>query len=76
MPYRRKTLRQLPPETRALAKTIGELDTLVSRLKRLLPRLSTAETLARAEAKRQAHYSSLPLNTPVLVLGEEEYPHA
>ena len=51
-PYRRKTLRTLPPEARRLARTIGELDTQVRRLKRLLPVLATAESLARAEPKR------------------------
>ncbi len=54
MPYRKRTLRRLTPEARKLARLVGGLEGLATRLKNLVPVMQTLEMLARAEAKRQA----------------------
>lgn len=54
MPMRKRTLRLMPPETRKVAKLVGELEGIATKLKNLLPDLQTLEMMARAEEKRQA----------------------
>lgn len=55
MPYRRKTLRQMPPLTRKLAKLIVELDSLQNRLRHILPAVEEAERMATAERNRETY---------------------
>ena len=54
MPYRKRTLRRLTPEARKLARLVGGLEGLATRLKNLVPVMQTLEMLARAEARRQS----------------------
>jgi hypothetical protein len=46
----------MPPETRKVARLIGELDSVSKRLKNLIPVLIDLEMMARAEKKRKEHY--------------------
>jgi len=52
MAYRKRALRQMPPTTRKIAKTIAEAESAIKRLKKLLPELQTIESLANGERKR------------------------
>jgi hypothetical protein len=55
MPYKRKTLRNMKPKTRKLARLINELDSTVRRLKNILPEIADAELAERAMDKAQKH---------------------
>lgn len=48
MSYRKKTLRQLPPTSRKVARLIGELDSTSRKLKNLLPSIQRLELDSRA----------------------------
>ena len=52
MAHRKKTLRQMPPNTRKIARLIDEADSAIRRLKKILPELQTLELLAKGEQKR------------------------
>lgn len=56
MPMRKKTLRSLPPQTRKIARLIGDLQSVARRLKNLLPVLEDMEMWQRAEKKRKEYY--------------------
>jgi len=53
---RKKTLRSLPPQTRKIARLIGDLQSVARRLKNLLPVLEDMEMWQRAEKKRKEYY--------------------
>ena len=55
---RRKTLRKLPPETRKVARLIGEMESATRRLKNLLPEIQMMEMWKRSEEKRQKVYGT------------------
>lgn len=48
MPYRKKTLRAMLPETRKVAIVIGEMESLVRRLKNELWRIQNVEKVCKA----------------------------
>jgi len=48
MAYKRKTLRNMLPKARKLARLINELDSITRRLKNLLPDITEAELAERA----------------------------
>ena len=48
MAYKRKTLRNMKPKTRKLARLINELESTVRRLKNILPEIAEAELAERA----------------------------
>jgi hypothetical protein len=48
MAYRKKTLRSMSPTTRKVARLIGELDSVVRRLKNLIPELQHQEFESQA----------------------------
>lgn len=56
MSYRKKTLRQMPEQTRKLAKVIGELDSVSRKLKNQLLKIEELERWYLAEQKRQSYY--------------------
>jgi len=56
MSYRKKTLRNLPPNTREFAKLLNELQSVERRLKNLMEKTEQDEMMARAEAARQKHF--------------------
>ena len=58
MAYRKKTLRQMPPETRKVARLISELDSVSKRLKNLIPTLQTLEMEARAKKRWEETYEA------------------
>jgi len=60
MPYRKRTLRRMPPEARKLAKLVGELESVARRLKGLVPLVQSFEMWERAEKKRQAVFGRQP----------------
>ena len=60
MAYRKRTLRRMPEHTRKLAKLIGELESIVKRLKNELVNVEELERWQRAELKRQAYYKVKP----------------
>lgn len=56
MPIRKKTLRKLPPETRKVARLTNDLESVLRRLRNLLPTIQRMELWERAEIKRQKVY--------------------
>jgi len=56
MPYRKRTLRQMTPEARKLAKLADELESVRRRLKAMVPLVQSFEMWERAEMKRQAAF--------------------
>ncbi len=54
MPLRKKTLRRMPPETRKVARLSNDLESVMRRLRNLLPTIQRMEMWERAEIKRQA----------------------
>jgi hypothetical protein len=48
MSFRKKTLRQMTPTTRKVARLIGELSSVERRLKNLLPEIKNIEFEAQA----------------------------
>ena len=63
MALRKKTLRQMPPTTRKIAKTINEAESAIKRLKKLLPELQTLELLANGERKRmESNNGKIPVH--------------
>ena len=50
MPYRKTTLRRMPPVTRKYAKLLGELESVQRRLKNLTEQIATLELDSRALA--------------------------
>ena len=56
MAYRKKTLRQMTPEARKLAKLVGELESVARRLKHLVGAVQSFEMWERADKKRQAAF--------------------
>lgn len=50
MPYRKGTLRRMPPTTRKLARLIGELESATRRVKNLLEDIQLVELDSRALA--------------------------
>jgi len=61
MPYRKRTLRQMTPQARKLARLADELESVRRRLKALVPVLQDLEMWERAEAKRQAAFGRQPV---------------
>ena len=53
MPYRKKTLRKMPPKTRAIAYLIGELESVTTRLKNRLGQIEEMEIAERALASHR-----------------------
>ena len=56
MPYRKRTLRQMTPEARKLAKLADELESVRRRLKAMVPLVQSFEMWERAEKERQAAF--------------------
>ena len=50
MPYRKTTLRRMPPVTRKYAKLLGELESVQRRLKNLTEQIARLELDSRALA--------------------------
>jgi hypothetical protein len=53
MAYRKKTLRRMSPTARKVARLAGELDSVVRRLKNLIPELQRLDLDSQALAKSQ-----------------------
>ena len=53
MPYRKATLRRMPPVTRKYAKLLGELESVLRRGKNLVEEISRLELDSRALAHAQ-----------------------
>jgi len=60
MPYRKRTLRQMTPHARKLARLANELESVRRRLKALVPVLQDLELWERAERKRRAALGRQP----------------
>ena len=56
MPYRKATLRKMPPVTRKYAKLLGELESVLRKGKNLVPELSRIEF----ESQALAHAKGVP----------------
>ncbi len=54
MPYRKRTLRQMTPEARKLARLADDLESVRRRLKAMVPVLQDLELWERAEKKARA----------------------
>lgn len=54
MPYRRSTIRKMPPRTRLIARMLNELESVHTRMRNLLPIIELDERQRLAEAKRLA----------------------
>lgn len=54
MPYRKATLRKMPPHTRKVARLLDELESAHRRLKYLIPAMIDHENWRNADAKRRA----------------------
>lgn len=55
MTYRKKTLRQLPPTTRRVARIINDLDSVARRLKNATRDLERIERDSQALSNRRSH---------------------
>jgi len=53
MAYRKKTLRRMSPTARKVARLAGELDSVVRRLKNLIPELQRLDLDSQALAESQ-----------------------
>ena len=58
MPYQKRTLRQMPPKTRELARIIGELEMAVRKLKNRLAIVEDLEIDSRALANHTCQKKS------------------
>lgn len=54
MPYRKSTLRKMPPHTRKVARLLNDLESVHTRMKNLMGELQTLELYARASMKATA----------------------
>lgn len=54
MPYRKTTIRKMPPHTRKLARLLNELDSVHTRLRNLIDHGRVLELYARASMKATA----------------------
>jgi hypothetical protein len=55
MALRSKTLRRMPPNARKVARLIGEMESVIRRLKNMLPRIEELE----ADSRALKHHSCL-----------------
>lgn len=55
MPYRKKTIRSMPPQTRDLARLINQLDSVTRKLKNRLEVFASFERDSQALFTRIAH---------------------
>ena len=77
MAYQKKTLRQLPPRTRKLAKLLNELDSIRTRFKNIMPGIEAMELDAHALAHIQVTGNTDGLECPTCgsLLRHEVHPN-
>lgn len=56
MALRKKTLRKMTPKARKIGKLLGELESVATRLKNMLPEIQDMEMWQSAEKKRREFY--------------------
>ena len=70
MAYRKKTLRTMSPTARKVARLIGELDSVSTRLKNLIPDIQRLDLDSRALVSAKA--SQGPAETPAETIEFDE----
>ena len=65
MAYRKKTLRRMSPTARKVARLAGELNSITTRLKNLIPELQSLDLDSQALANAKAFYKTDDTPEPI-----------